>query len=785
MLKNYLKIAFRNIRGNFTYSFINIFGLAIGLASAIVIGLWVHQESSYDEHFENADRIVRVGVSFANIGEMAPGPEQFNEVVSPFPEIEKTTSLDPIGTETITVGSREFEQSNVFSADSAFFDVFSYRFVEGSSSYALTSPNTVVLTKELARKYFSSSGSAIGKTMQVGDQKEAYTVTGIIEKQGHSHIPAEIFLHFEPADDTNWQSATFYNYVLLREGVSLDDFEDRLDLLVKNRVYPSLALNQSYEEWIQTSSAYQFLPMPITDIYLKSNMRFDLDTGGDETNVYIFGIISLFIIIIAGVNFINVTTARSSNRAKEVGIRKTLGTGRYALVAQFLAESVITCLIALVISLGLAEVFLSVFEQFTGVELLSSLFGDTTQLIVIAGIAILIGILAGLYPAFYLSSFQPVSVLKGDISLSKNSLFRNALVVIQFTIAIGLLSCTGLVYQQLQYMETKDMGLDIKDVLVITNSDLVGDQHESFKQQLLNQTGVEEASYNGRTPAGNTIWINSFRTREMEDGLPIQTFVGDYDYLSTMGFQLIEGRNFSRDIVADTSAVILNQAALKALNMDDPIGTQLNDNETVIGVVSNFNFESLRNPVEPVAITLGDLNRRMAVKINSANVSGLLSQIQDIWQSYNFEEPMEYYFLDQNYAELVSRERALARAILLFSVLAIIISCLGLYGLSAYICELRTKEIGIRKVLGATVSNIVVHLTKDFTKPVVVAIVLALPLAFIVMYSWLNNFAFKIDIGPWVFIVSCLGGLTIAWITVSWQSFKTALMNPVDSLRSE
>jgi putative ABC transport system permease protein len=784
MLKNYLKIAFRNIRGNFTYSFINIFGLAIGLASAIVIGLWVHQESTYDEHFENADRIVRVGVSFANIGEMAPGPEQFNEVVSPYPEVELTASLDPIRTETITVGSRDFEESNIFMADSNFFDMFSYRFLEGSSSSALKSPNTVVLTKELARKYFPNS-NAIGKTIELGEEKTVYTITGVIEKQGDSHIPAEIFLHFEPADDTNWRSATFFNYVLLREGVSLEEFQDRLDLLIKNRVYPSLELNQPYEEWIQTSSAYQFIPMPITDIYLKSNLRFDLDTGGDETNVYIFALVSLFIIIIAGVNFINITTARSSNRAKEVGIRKTLGTGRYSLVTQFLAESVIICLIALIISFGLAETFLSVFEQYTGVELLNSLFNDTGQLVVITGIAILIGILAGLYPAFYLSSFQPVSVLKGDISLSKNSLFRNALVVVQFTIAIGLLSCTGLVYQQLQYMQTKDMGLDVKDVLVITNSNVIGDQKDSFKQQLLSQTGVVEASYNARTPAGTTVWVNSFRTREMEDGLPVQTFVGDYDYISTMGFQLIEGRNFSRDVAGDTAAVILNQAALKALNIEEPIGTQLNDNNKVIGVVSNFNFESLRNPIEPVAITLGDMNRRMAVKINSANVSDLLSQIQEIWRSYNFEEPMDYYFLDQNYAELVSREKVLARAILLFSVLAIIISCLGLYGLSAYICELRTKEIGIRKVLGATVSDIIVHLTKDFTKPVAVAIVVAVPLAFIVMYSWLSNFAFKIEIGPWVFIVSCLGGLAIAWITVSWQSFKTALMHPVESLRSE
>lgn len=781
MIFNYLKIALRNIRRNFTYSFINIVGLAIGLASAIVIGLWVHQESSYDEQFAHADRIVRVGVSFANIGDMAPGPEQFNEVASNFAGVAKTTSLSAAGPTDITVANQTFKESHVFYADSSFFDVFSYHFMAGVPS---TVPKTAVITKELAGKYFPG-GNAVGQTIKVGEEQQAYTVSGIINKVGRSHIPAEVFLQFEPEDKSNWLSAHYYNYVMLKQGISLADFKNRLQQLVKNTIYPTLNINQSYEEWVKTSSAYEFLPMPITDIYLKSDMRFDLNTGGSQKNVYIFGLVAFFIVIIAGVNFVNITTARSSKRAKEVGIRKTLGGRQWALIGQFLAESVLTTLIALILALGLAELFLAAFEGYTGVELLHSLFDTPMQLLVITAVAVGIGLVAGLYPAFYLSSFRPAAVLMGKLSLSRNTLFRNGLVVVQFTIAIGLLSCTGLVYQQVMYMQNKDMGLAMKDVVVITNIDQIAGQQEVFKQQLLSQSGVVSASYNRRIPAGNSVLINTYKTPEMQDGLRMQSFEGDYDFVPTMGFQLLKGRNFSRDIAGDTSAVILNEAAVRALGLKQPLGARLNDDVKVIGVVSNFNFESLKHNIEPVAITLGESARSLAVRVNTADISELKARMQTLWQSYDPGEPMDYYFLDQNYARMIAKEKVLARAILLFSVLAIIISCLGLYGLSAYICELRTKEIGVRKVLGATVSDIVVHLTKDFTQPVMIAIVLAVPVAFLTMYSWLQNFAFRIDIDPWVFVISCLGGLGVAWLTVSWQSLKTALMNPVNSLRSE
>ena len=785
MFKTYVKIAFRNIRRNPIYSAINILGLAIGLASAIVIGLWVHRESSYDQQFDHADRIYRVGVSFMNIGRMAPGPEQFNEFARKMPQVELTASLSNASSKVVSVGSETFKESNIFFADSTFFDLFSYQFVAGNRETALDNPHTVVLTQKIAGKYFQN-GQALGQTIELGEDKTVYTVTGVIKKIGHSHIPAELFFHFDPGHQTNWLSAHYYNYVLLRKGVTQAEFQNHLNRLVKNTVFPTLHTKQSYQDWIKTDAAYHFIPMPITDIYLKSHLRFDLNTGGNEMNVFIFTMVSIFILLIAAVNFINITTARASNRAKEVGVRKSLGGRRLSLVGQFLAESVITSLIALVVSLGLAELFLAIFERFIGLKLLNTVLLSTNQILIVSGATILIGILAGLYPAFYLSSFRPTEVLKGRISNSRTSRFRNLLVVVQFTIAICLLACTGLVYQQLQFMRTKDLGLNTRNVLVISNPDQIGNQADSFKKQLLNLSAVESASYNVRIPAGSGVWINTFKTPGMKDGIPFQSFEGDYDFVKTMGFQLLKGRDFSKDIASDTVGVILNQTAVKRLELKHPIGARLNNHDRVIGVVSDFNFESLRQAIEPVAIKLNkSSHRRLAVKVNTANLTGLLSQVQKIWQSYSVAKPLDYHFLDQNFEKMRSKERVLAKAVLLFSLLAIIVSCLGLYGLSAYMCELRTKEIGVRKVLGASVSNIIIRLTKDFTKPVAVAMIIAIPVAFAIMHHWLNNFAYKIDIGPWVFVGACAMGLFIAWLTVSWQSLKTALMNPVKSLRNE
>jgi len=770
------------------------------LASAIVIGLWVFQESSYDRHFAHSDRIYRVGVEFMNIGQMAPGPEQFTLTARDFPEVERAAALDPLGPTDIVVGDEQFEEPNAFSADSAFFRLFSYDFLEGTPGHALQAPGSVVLSETVARKYFRG-GSAIDKTIelvreirtyqdgreQTIEQRDTYTVTGVVrDTDGKTHIPADLWFYFEPENQANWLSASFYNYVLLRDGVTADQFRDRLERFVENTVFPTLKRERSYEEWIQTPEAYRFNLMPVTDIYLKSDLRFEITAGGSETNVKVFAWVALFIVVIAAVNFVNITTARSVKRAKEVGIRKTLGTPRQALVLQFLAESVLVSLLALIAAVGLAELFLTLFERFTGIELLNTLYSRPGELAAILGITVGIGLLAGIYPALSLSSFRPADVLKGYSAVSGGSLFRNGLVVAQFTISISLLACTGLIFRQIDYMNTRDLGLEKENVLVIRNAGLLGERHDVFRESVLNLAGVEAASYNSRIPMGSSVLVRTFKTPQMEDGMPLQLFWGDRHFLTVMGFRLLEGRTFSRDVAADTSAVILNQSAVQALGLKKPIGSRLNEHDHVIGVVTDFNYENLRNEIEPAAIMMSEVSRsRLAVKLRGSGQAGVLERIRELWAGLELNEPMNYYFLDQGYSRQLERERMLGRAVTLFAILAIIISCLGLYGLSAYTCEQRTKEIGIRKVLGATVSDIVFFLTRNFTRPVLVSIFISIPLAMIVMNSWLENFAYKTEIGPWIFVAACTAGLSIAWITVSWQSIRTALKNPVDSLRSE
>lgn len=787
MFKTYFTIAFRNFRKFKVYSFINVFGLAVGFASALVIGLWVYQEWSYDRHFEHADRIYRVGVNFMNVGDMAVGPPQFNEYIRDFPEVEKTTALSGPSEVEVTIGDQHFKERRAFHADSTFFEVFSYNFVQGNRTTALDAPNSVALTRELARKYFSDA-SALGRTILIGEDKTPYVVTGVVDTGGHkSHINAHLWLRYQYERNENWLSASVYNYVLLKEGVTPRTFSARLDNLIETHVYPSLAVSTPYAEWKNRAGAYRFIPIAITDIYLSSELKFEPAPVGSKNNVVTFGAIAVLIILIAGVNYINITTARASIRAKEVGVRKTLGSSKGVLVAQFLSESVIVCGLALLIAFGLGELFLNLFEKVSGVKFLESLFVEPGQMLAILIIAMGIGVLAGLYPAFYLTAFEPVRVLKGQIHSrsGSKSRFRNALVLLQFSIAICLLIGTAAIFKQLQFMRTRDLGLSTDNVLVIDNARLLGNQTQAFKHQLLSHSGVERASYNKRVPAGSSVWVTSFKTQEMQEALPMQSFHGDYDMIPTLGFRIIQGRNFSRDLASDSSAVILNQSAVQALGLQQPIGAILNGNLHVIGVVADFNFESLRKRIEPVALTLKLDGDRLAIKLKGDGAREIVQHAESLWNRFGMSEPMHAFFLDENFENLLQKERILSQAVVIFTILAVLISCLGLYGLSAYMTEQRTKEVSIRKVLGAKVTGVIALLSQDFLKLVLLANLIAWPVAWYAVNRWLENFAYRIDIGWWVFALAGGLALFIALATVSIQALKAALANPVDSLRYE
>lgn len=787
MLKNYFIIALRSMRRNLTYSLINILGLAIGLASAMVIGIWVYEEVSYEQHFEDHSRIYRVGVNFFNIGDMAPGPENFIEEIKDYPIVDEFTRLDFDGEKTFKVKEQKYLEGEVYLADENYFNLFTYAFIQGDPQKALEDLNSIVLTKEKAIQFFGTV-QAIGKTLEIEDKEgsQLYTVTGVVDTGNRrSHIPAKIWLKLQPKEGNNWTSANYYNYIKLKVGVSSQQLNEQLELLVKNKIYPSLPIEQPYEEWVKTPKAYRFIPMPITDIYLKSNLRFEPVAGGNEANVKIFSIVVLVILLIAGVNYVNITTARASKRAKEVGIRKSLGTDKKSLIFQFLSESVLISIIAFLLSLLFADIFNSLFQRYTGMPLIESLLADFRQLGVLFLITVTIGLVAGVYPAFYISSFKPISALKGRMGNMERSLFRNILVIVQFTISIILISSTIIIYRQLHYIQTKDLGLNKENVIIISNAGILESRQEAFVESLKDYAAIEVVSRSSRIPTGRGVYVKTFRTTEMQDGLPIQLFYGDDNYLAAMGFRLLKGRNFSENIASDTAAVLLNESAVRALGLADPIGASLNDNLEVIGVISDFNFESPRKKIEPAAIMMLTNGSRLAIKIAEGNSQEAFNFIQGQWQQFQASEQMEHYFLDQSYAKLMEKEQIMSKAITLFSVLAILISSLGLYGLSAFICDQRTREIGIRKVFGAQISQVVLYLNNHLTKPILIAILIAIPLSFLMMEAWLNEFVFRTRIEIWVFIVSCCIALMIAWITVSWQSFRTALKNPVESLKSE
>lgn len=794
MLLNFVKVAFRNLTRRFSYSAINITGLAVGLACTLLIGKWVYQETSYDRHFEDSERIYRVGVNFYNIGDMAPGPPRFaDEMRTDFPQVERATQIDWTGGLEFRVDNDRYVEEHAFHVDSSFFEVFSYPFIAGDPASALDAPNSLVLTEDLAEIYFGgrarSPAGLIGEQLLVSDGEEIYTVTGVVAERGNrSHIPARMWLRSDYPGEGSWTSASLFNYVLLREGVTGGEFRAALDRLVEQEIYPAFDTSLPYEEW-KANGMYRFLPINIEDIYLKSDLRFEIGPTGNETNVRVFGAVALFVLLIAAINFINIVTARGSTRAREVGIRKTLGTGRPALIGQFLLESVILCLLATVLALGLAELFLAGFKSITGLTFLESVIGSPSQIVWIVAIATGVGLLAGLYPAFYLTRFDPVSVLKGTYHSASSAPFRNALVVSQFAISIGLIICAGLVYQQLNYMQEKDLGLNHDNVLVVDNPGQLGDDPSTFREEAGRLAGVRAASFGNRVPAGQGVSIHNMKSEGMEEPVPVQRFLADENFQAVMGFKLLEGRGFSPDIASDTSALILNQRALQVLGLgEDPIGARINGTYEVIGVVSDFNYESLRNPIEPTALMFNPEYRpgdRLMLKLENGSAASVLESLQGIWSKSEPAEPINYYFLQQNFEQLLQNEKILSQIISLFTFLTILISCMGLYGLSSYITEQRTREIGIRRILGADMMDIVLRLNKSFTLPVGIAIVIAVPGAYVVMNRWLDSFAYKAGMSPWIFAGAAAGGLLIAWLTVSWQSIRAARARPVESLRTE
>jgi putative ABC transport system permease protein len=810
MLLNYFKIAFRNLVKNKAYSFVNIFGLAIGIATCLVISLFVKDELIYDRFHEKADRIVRIvfkaNINGGKINESSVMPPTAQALKNDYPEVQQATRLRNFGSPKVVIGEKVFRDDPMAYVDANFFEVFTIPLLKGNPKTALIQPHCVVLSKAVAQKYFGDE-NPIGKVIyfRKGADAPAFRVTGLFDK-----IPSNSHFHFDllgslasdtEAKSTSWLTSNYFTYLLLTEGTDYKKLEAKLPATVEKYMGPQIvqAMGMSLSQFRTKGNELGFDLQKLTDIHFYSEGTNELEASGDIKYVYIFGAIALFMLLIACINFMNLSTAGASKRAKEVGVRKVLGSAKLELVRQFLMESLLLTSFALLLAIILVPLVLPVFNDLSKKNLSLDFAANPLTLVGLLAFGLLVGVLAGSYPAFFLSSFKPIAVLKGRFVGSKKTIgLRSGLVVFQFCVSICLIVGTIVVYQQLSYIQNKKLGYDKDQLVVLQNSWALGKNEAVFKEELLKDSRVANVTASPYRPAGPSDSNNSLAYPENNDAQMMRTLQYSIDerYIPTLGMQMVAGRNFSKDFASDSSAIIINEAAAKAFGWGkNAVGhtiTRLvgepNNNRKkvyqVVGVVKDFHFKSLHESISPLLMVYEN-NWGLIVKVKTQDVAGLLASMKSQWAKFNVEEPFEYAFMDELFTKTYLTEQKTSTILSLFAGLTIFIACLGLFGLATFTAEQRTKEIGVRKVLGANVIQIIGLLSKDFLKLIVVACVIAFPFGYWGMNQWLQDFAYRIEISWWVFVVAGVSAIAIALLTVSFQSIKAALMNPVKSLKSE
>jgi putative ABC transport system permease protein len=804
MLSNYLTIAFRNLWRHKAFTAINIIGLAVGMATCLLIVLFVENELSYDRYHTNADRMYRVtmhvrfgekDINYAYSSEPA-GPALLRD----YPGVEAVTRLRDDGDFLVKNGQDTFKEEHVAFVDSNFFSFFSLPLLKGHKASVLVEPRTLVVTQTTARKYFGQA-DPIGKTLSVGDLG-VFRVTGVCaDVPSNTHFHYDMFGSFLSVNQgIKWMASGSYTYLLLRNGYSIRQVEAQsrgfLSKYMTSEIKEFLGID--LPEFLRKGNRIGFGFQPITSIHLYSDLDDEMAANGDIKYVYIFSAIALFILLLACINFMNLSTAGSAGRSKEVGIRKTLGSVRQQLVSQFLTESVLLTLLALLLTLGLVFLLLPDFNELAGKQFTFSSILNGWVLFGAVLSCLAIGLLAGSYPAFVLSSFKPITALSGTVQASlRSGWLRNTLVTGQFVVSIGIIIATIVANQQLRFIQNKKVGFDKEQVLVLHDTRVLGAKLNAFKAELAALAPVSKVSLAGFLPAGTS--------RQSQDGVLIKqgsrteayltkSYFIDEDYLPTLGMHLLLGRNFSKDFPSDHSAALINEAAVREFGLKKPIGQQFSitgdgsngskHSYTVVGVVKDFHFESMRHRIAPLIMFYGGDNSQLAVRIRTNDIPGLLHTIEQRWKAET-GNPFVYSFLNERFNTMYQSEQRIGQLFGVFAGLAVLISCLGLFGLAALTTHQRTKEIGVRKVLGASVTSIVSLLLTNYLKLILIALVIASPIAGYTMSQWLGDFAYKIDLSWWIFVLA--GGLAtaVAILTVSFQAIKAALMNPVKSLRSE
>jgi putative ABC transport system permease protein len=798
MLKNFLTIAFRNLVRHKGFSIINIFGLAIGITCCIIVSLFIKDELSYDKQNDHADRIYRVVKNFVNDdGSSTPdattSPAIAAAIQKDIPEIEYVAKLfpKPWGNNFyVRYGEKKFMEENIYHADASLFDVFSFPFIKGDPKTALNNPNAIVLTESTAKKYFGNE-NPLGKRLEVDDWAPCVVTAVIKDIPANAHFSFDILVPLtrfmnDPSRPANtfWGWYSFYTYIKLKPGADIAAVDKKIRGIFKKN---------------QPQSKDYFYSQPLTSIHLTSNLHSELKPNSDKIYSWIFGTIALFILLIACINYINLTTARFSLRAKEIGIRKVAGATKPALIRQFLSESVLLSLLASVVAIILAQLILPEVNIITNKQLVLMPGGNMRIPCFVFFLTIVVGVLAGLYPAVYLSSFQPAKVLKGEkLAGAKNISFRKILVVTQFSIFMIMITGTITIIQQVNFIQNSKLGLDKNHVIVVNDiAYLNGSEKTMLKNEFLQVPGVKTVAAADGVPGGVS-WTRNVRYKGSQSNQLINTLSVDEDFTAALGMEIKEGRNFYHSSASDTSIeTILNETAARELGIPAPFtGQQIIWNEdqhakqkyyaTIVGIVKDFHFASMKNEIKPF-VFVANKNRRWnyTIKLSGANIGQAIAGLKKIWDKNIQARPFQYAFLDETYAKLYASEMNFKQIFTWFTFVAIFIACLGLLGLSAFISEQRTKEIGIRKILGASVADIAVMLSANFVRLIAIASVISFPVAWWTMHIWLRNFAYRIDISWWTFPAATSFGFLTAIITIGFHAIKAAIANPVKSLRAE
>ena len=814
MFRNYLKITIRNLWKNKSYSFINMVGLAVGLASCIVILLYVNNELSYDKHHKKVDRIARVA-SFIDFSgsylELATTASPMGPTLkTDYADVEDMVRVRPRGEFHVRSGDTNIKESDIIFSDPSVFNVFTIPVIHGDSETALLEPYTMALSRSKALKYFGKE-NVVGETLLLDDM-HSYKINAVYEDMpSTSHFNFEFLLSMETiSDEANngvWLSNNFRTYLLFKEGTDIEGFKENFETIKKTYIEPQLIdfTGSGLEEFQEAGNSLQYELQPLSDIHLHSDLIAEFQPNGNINYVFLFSGLAAFILILACINFMNLATARSLKRAKEVGIRKTLGSVRKQLVTQFFTESMLLCILSFLIALFLVELTLPFFSNLSGTTLATNYLSNSSLIVSIAGIVLITGLLAGSYPAVMLSGFKPIKVLKGTFQHKEKSRFRSALVVFQFSVSLVVIIGLLVINKQLDFIQNQSLGFQKEQTVIVHDAYTLDSNLQAYKERLLNEPEFRNATISSFLPVSGfsmndqTFWPKG-KDPVQSNSSSLQVWRVDEDYIPTLGMEIVEGRNFSEDRGTDENTVILNEALAQRFGFEDPIGEVINtftqnpdrsfDNEnlrefTIIGVVKNFHFKSLKENIAPLGLFKGTSRGNVIFKIDTENAAVALSKIENTWTEMAPGQPFSYSFLDDRFDQMYRSENRVSNLVFAFSVLIIVIACLGLFGLSAYSAEQRTKEIGIRKVLGASVTGIVSLVSKDFIKLILISFFIAAPVGYFIMQQWLREFTYKTNIGVDVFLISGIGIILVASITVSWQSIKAALTNPVKSLKSE